>query len=280
MARAPLFDLPDLSVPQRTRLLVKTIELPKLMPVDPWVQCANTPDIQHIKTLHRVKFDSDPYDFMRWDRFSMQYEFEGFFDSGARVEMARRHLGHVAVLPECVSRRPLVRIHGADGHAAAGSIAQLHGHRGTSDRRPRGRRSVHRSLHAHRDGHRRRRHARDEHDAFSPGHVDAIRSRCLGKYFTYLRDYPRAHPSAPFIKCEPAARARAARGSAATPRRRRVALFRLAESGADAARWLLRRRRVRRPTSRPWRVANHRSRRRATAMARRCGKFWSRSDSD
>lgn len=78
---APLYDIPDFPFPSK-ELLFKTLVLPDLMPVDPWMQCANTPDIQHIKTLHRIEFDSDPYDRVAWTPYSMRYEFTGFFDSG------------------------------------------------------------------------------------------------------------------------------------------------------------------------------------------------------
>jgi nitrite reductase/ring-hydroxylating ferredoxin subunit len=78
---APLYQIPDFPFPTEN-LLFKTLSLPDRMPVDPWVQCANTPDIQHIKTLHRVSFADDPYESVRWTPHSMEYSFEGFFDSG------------------------------------------------------------------------------------------------------------------------------------------------------------------------------------------------------
>jgi nitrite reductase/ring-hydroxylating ferredoxin subunit len=83
---APLYALPDFPHPPEA-LLMKTIELPELMPVDPWVQCANTPDMQHIKTLHRVTFDDgDPDDGIEWGAYDLQYDFRGRYDTGVRAE--------------------------------------------------------------------------------------------------------------------------------------------------------------------------------------------------
>jgi phenylpropionate dioxygenase-like ring-hydroxylating dioxygenase large terminal subunit len=77
----PLYEIPDFPF-EAQGFLAKTLVLPELMPVEPWVQCANTPDIQHIQTLHRISFDGqDPYDRVRWGPYSMEYSFEGFFDS-------------------------------------------------------------------------------------------------------------------------------------------------------------------------------------------------------
>lgn len=81
----PLYALPDFPHAPET-LLMKTIELPQLMPVDPWVQCANTPDMQHIKTLHRVTFDREPDDVIEWGPYDVQYDFRGRYDTGVRAE--------------------------------------------------------------------------------------------------------------------------------------------------------------------------------------------------
>jgi len=195
---APLFDVPGFPFPTE-ELLVKTIELPMLMPVDPWVQCANTPDIQHIKTLHRVKFESDPYDLVRWDQFSMQYEFDGFFDSGARVKwhvgiwgtslyyqsayLEGRWFGFMVPMgmprPGYSRNFMVIAAQATADRAADEAFVDLcmlteMGIVGE-----------------------------DTHVMstmrFRPGTLTRS-DRVLGKYFTYLRDYPRAHPSAPFIK--------------------------------------------------------------------------------
>ncbi len=193
----PLYDIPRFSQPTET-LLIKTIELPDLMPVDPWVQCCNTPDIQHIKTLHRISFDEQESP-IRWGEFSMEYEFQGFFDSGSR---ARWQVG----------------VHGTSLYYQS---AELEG-RWFGFMVPMG---------LVRPGQTRNfmvlaveRSADPESDRdflehcllteigivgedthvmttmnFRPGTLTQS-DRVLGHYFKYLRDYPRAHPSGPFIK--------------------------------------------------------------------------------
>ena len=57
------------------------------MPVDPWVICANTPDWQHIKVVHRVDFDdADMYDRIEWTDHSMKYSVSGRLEQGQGPE--------------------------------------------------------------------------------------------------------------------------------------------------------------------------------------------------
>lgn len=82
----PLYELPDFPYPP-SELEVRTLALPEIIPVDPWVLCCNTPDMQHIKALHSVQFDmKDPHDLVEWTRFSMLYNFSGFHKNGAPIE--------------------------------------------------------------------------------------------------------------------------------------------------------------------------------------------------
>ena len=82
----PLFELPVFPFPEDT-LAFKTVELPGLSPVDPWLQCCNTPDMQHIKALHGVSFDGeDPHDKVRWTPYSCGYDFSGIHVRGEKVE--------------------------------------------------------------------------------------------------------------------------------------------------------------------------------------------------
>lgn len=79
----PTFDLPGFPFPA-DRLAVRTLEMDEIFPVDPWVFCANTPDVQHIKALHDITFDHgdpDPDDF-RWTDHSFRYDLDGRLPSG------------------------------------------------------------------------------------------------------------------------------------------------------------------------------------------------------
>lgn len=78
--------IPDFPIPHE-ELAFKTIELPGFMPVDPWIQCCNTPDMQHIKALHGVTFtQADPHDSVRWTDHSLMYDFQAIHVKGETVE--------------------------------------------------------------------------------------------------------------------------------------------------------------------------------------------------
>jgi nitrite reductase/ring-hydroxylating ferredoxin subunit len=195
----PLYDVPDFPFESKD-LLAKTLVLPDLMPVEPWVQCANTPDIQHIQTLHRITFDGqDPYDRVQWGPHSMEYSFEGFFDSGTAASwevgifgtslyyqsawLDGRWFGFMVPmgLPRAGWTRNfmVVAVQPTDDRAAdeefidfcllteLGILGEDTGILTTM--------------------------------RFQPGTLTRS-DRVLGKYFEYLRQYPRAHPSANWIR--------------------------------------------------------------------------------
>jgi len=82
----PLFDLPEFPYPDE-ELVMKVEAFDKLLPVDPWVICCNTPDLQHIKVLHHVTFDQeDPGEEIEWTSHSMLYDFKGKHANGEPIE--------------------------------------------------------------------------------------------------------------------------------------------------------------------------------------------------
>lgn len=80
----PHYDLPDFPHPE-DELVVRTLENVE-NPVDPWVQCANTPDIQHIKALHNVRFTQEDPDDMVWTDHSLTYTFAGIHTDGSPIQ--------------------------------------------------------------------------------------------------------------------------------------------------------------------------------------------------
>ena len=195
----PLYDLPDFPC-DPDRLIFKSFALPELMPVDPWVQCANTPDIQHIKTLHRISFaGKDPYEEVQWTDFSMRYSFEGFFDSGTSASwdvgiygtslyyqsawLEGRWFGFMVPmgLPEPGSTRNYFVVAAERSDDASKDeefidqcILTEMGIVGEDTH-------IMESL------------------RFRPGTLTRS-DRVIGRFFDYLRGYPRAHPSAPWIR--------------------------------------------------------------------------------
>lgn len=80
------YDLPSFAVPDAD-LVFKTKVFGEIVPVDPWVLCANTPDMQHIRYLHGIEINGDnPHDAVEWTDHSMFYEFEGTHITGDRVQ--------------------------------------------------------------------------------------------------------------------------------------------------------------------------------------------------
>lgn len=81
----PHYDLPDFPHPAED-LVFRIKVLGEEFPVDPWVNCANTPDIQHIQYLHGVDIDSKSIaDEVRWTDHSMSYDFDALSQDGNTI---------------------------------------------------------------------------------------------------------------------------------------------------------------------------------------------------
>ncbi len=81
----PHYELPDFPYPAED-LVFKVKAFGEEMPVDPWVMCANTPDIQHIRYLHGVNISGEnPHDQVAWTDHSMRYYFEGNHPTGEPI---------------------------------------------------------------------------------------------------------------------------------------------------------------------------------------------------
>ena len=82
----PLFEVPGFPYPD-DELVLKIEAFDTILPVDPWVICCNTPDIQHIKALHNITFDqTDPDEEIEWTDHSMLYDFKGRHANGEPIE--------------------------------------------------------------------------------------------------------------------------------------------------------------------------------------------------
>ena len=193
----PLFDLPGFPFPEE-ELLVRSerIEIP--LPVDPWVICCNTPDIQHIRVVHGVAFDDeDPGKSAQWTDHSMVYSFSGKHAMGEQIrfdvgiygtsifyqagEMLGRWFGFIAPIglprPGCSDGylTIAVRRDEPDAEAYLQSIIDLE-----------------------------KRVVSEDADIlatirFRPGTLTPA-DQTLARFLRYLRLYPRAHPSADYIR--------------------------------------------------------------------------------
>lgn len=193
----PLFELPGFEYPDE-ELLWCVEAYPQTFPVDPWVICCNTPDVQHIRVLHNITFDSDdPGKAAQWTDHSMLYDFAGTHAQGERINfkvgiygtsifyqsglMQGRWFGFLAPmgLPRPQTTRGYlvlaVRRDEPDAASFLQSVLELERHVLSEDV------PILETIH------------------FRPGALSAT-DRTLARFLNYLTKYPRAHPAADFIR--------------------------------------------------------------------------------
>jgi nitrite reductase/ring-hydroxylating ferredoxin subunit len=82
----PLFDLPELPYDD-DELLIGAYKYPEPFACDPWVFAANTPDMQHLKVIHKVEFTvPDPHDIVEWDEWGLQFPVKGIHQGGVPID--------------------------------------------------------------------------------------------------------------------------------------------------------------------------------------------------
>jgi phenylpropionate dioxygenase-like ring-hydroxylating dioxygenase large terminal subunit len=78
----PWWNIADYPKPDDEIAFMASYDVPPL-PVDPWVVCANTPDWQHLKVVHRLQFDHEwLFDKIAWTDHSMEYDLDARFERG------------------------------------------------------------------------------------------------------------------------------------------------------------------------------------------------------
>lgn len=191
----PLYDLPDFPKPAGT-LVWKIGEWNVQMPVDPWVICCNTPDMQHISVVHGISFDrGEPHNEVEWTPHSMDYKFDGTMRDGTAIhfavgiygtslywqhgELGGRWFGFVA--PMGLPRPGLSRLFFAV--AVEDDPADPEGTRAFLD-----------AMYDLEVGVATEDLPIVERARFRPGTLTKS-DRTLARFLQYLRDYPRAHPS-------------------------------------------------------------------------------------
>jgi nitrite reductase/ring-hydroxylating ferredoxin subunit len=197
---APTWQVPDFEHPE-SALVRKVVVFPDLMPVDPWVLCCNTPDMQHIKALHGISFaHGDPHDEVEWSDHSMLYDFAGKHRRGEAIsnrvgifgtslyyqatELNGRWFGFLAPFglprPGC-SRVFMVVVARRDSGTAEEVDGFLDEVLALETRVVGEDVAVMQTI-------------RFRQGALTPS------DRTLARFFDYLRAFPRAHPSAEFIR--------------------------------------------------------------------------------
>jgi phenylpropionate dioxygenase-like ring-hydroxylating dioxygenase large terminal subunit len=197
---APSWELPDFEFPER-ELERKVVVFPDLMPVDPWVLCCNTPDMQHIKALHGIRFaHGDPHDQIEWTDHSMLYDFAGTHRRGEDVsnrigifgtslyyqatELNGRWFGFLAPfgLPRPGCARVFMVVVARKDSGTPEDVEHFLDEVLELEKRVVGEDVAVMQTIRFRQG------------ALTPS------DRTLARFFDYLRSFPRAHPSAEFIR--------------------------------------------------------------------------------
>jgi hypothetical protein len=195
----PLFDLPEFPK-SADNLVWKVGEWDRHMPVDPWVICCNTPDMQHIEVVHGITFDrGQPHDEVQWTPFSMTYRFDGVMRDGTPInfgvgiygtsiyyqegELGGRWFGFIAPmgLPSPGTSRLFFAVAVEDDPAD-----------------PEGTRNFLDAMYDLEVGIATEDLPILERARFKPGTLTRS-DKSLARFFRYLREFPRAHPSAEFI---------------------------------------------------------------------------------
>ncbi len=195
----PRFEVPDFPYPD-SELAMNVSSMSELLPVEPWVISANTPDMQHIKALHGVTFEQeDPHSGVEWNDFSMLYDFKGRHAQGQPIDYR-------------------IGIYGNNIYYQSGTIEGRWFGAITPFGLPRpGFSKVFAIIAARKDEGDEastaaflRAVTKLEYDVmgedipimntihFRPGTLTKS-DRTLARFFQYLREYPRCHPSADFI---------------------------------------------------------------------------------
>jgi nitrite reductase/ring-hydroxylating ferredoxin subunit len=199
----PDFDLPNFERDD-ARLAVRVYRFPDYFNCDPWVFAANTPDMQHLKVVHKTQFAiDDPHELVEWHERGFRYKVIAAHQQGVPIEWTVGIRGTSVFWQEgpygdfwlgglvgfglpCPGKHEVfavLAVERGDGTPAGNAlieerlgIAEM-----LMDRTIGEDRDILNTIH------------------YRPGALTAG-DRTLGQFLQYLRQYPRAHPSAEFIR--------------------------------------------------------------------------------
>lgn len=196
----PLWYLPAFEHPPET-MAFRTYRLPGY-PCDPWVICANTPDMQHLKVVHKAQFSmEDPHDLVKWEKYGFNYNIIAAHQGGVPIEWRLAIRGTSIFWQEGLYGD--FWLGGMTGFALQKSgcgyvlaVIALDTREADSEEQLEERFAISEDL--------MRRTIGEDRDilstiSYKPGSMTRG-DKTLSKYLQLLRKYPRAHPSAAFIK--------------------------------------------------------------------------------
>lgn len=192
----PLFELPHLGH-EEDEMIWGNYTLPEPLKCDGWVFAANTPDMQHLKAVHGVKFDvDDPHDIIEWDEYGLRYPIKATHQGGVALDWMLGLRGTSFFWRTgtyngfwCAAVTgfglPYPGVHTLYGAylvlRGPGEEERLATMKAVSERTIGEDRPILDTI------------------RYRPGALTAA-DRSLAKYLAMVRKFPRAHPSAPFIR--------------------------------------------------------------------------------
>ncbi|HVK65278.1 MAG TPA: Rieske 2Fe-2S domain-containing protein [Polyangium sp.] len=196
----PLFDLPDFPYPDDD-LVFRVEAHDEVFPVDPWVVCCNTPDVQHIRVVHGFKFDKgEPAENMVITDHSMMYDFDGIHPAGPRVTFRVGIFGTTLFYQSSFFNGRWYGYIAPFGMPAPGQTKVYYV---LATRKSEGDEASQKELLDFAMGVQRQILADDAPILrgvhFRPGTLTKS-DTALARFLEYLRKFPRAHPSAEFIR--------------------------------------------------------------------------------
>ncbi len=199
----PLWDLPSFEYPDdEIALRVYRYDEPFLC--DPWVFAANTPDMQHIKVVHGVEFNAvDPHAAVAWEEWGFRYRIVAAHQGGVPIEWTLGIRGTSLYWQEgpygdtWLGGMVGFGLPSPGIHQAFAMLAIKKGDGGVADQA-----RIESSLEIA-EGLMYRTIYEDKDILntihYRPGALTKG-DRTLARYLKFLRGYPRAHPSAAFIR--------------------------------------------------------------------------------
>lgn len=191
----PLFDLPLLTDDEH-RLAIGTYKHPDEFTCDPWVFAANTPDLQHIQVVHKLRFTEDPYRTVEWTPWGLTIAIKGLHQGDVEIDWRIGLCGtgffwrtgttgghwSGAITGFGLHEPGRQLVYGAYFvREGPESSVQLEAMRALTERTIGEDRELLSTI------------------RYRQGQLTRA-DRLLARYLDLVRDYPRAHPSAPFIK--------------------------------------------------------------------------------
>lgn len=198
----PLWELPEFEVPTE-RHEARALRMPDIYNCDGWIFCCNTPDMQHIKVVHGINFEGqDPHELVEWQKHGFDYPIVAKHQQGIGIEW------QVGIRGTSFFRQQgmydgwwlgAITAHSCPRPGQHEVFVYLAVDRG--DGSPKALEEAQKRLDIAQD--LLKRTVSEDFDILNTIHYRqgtlSRGDRSLAKFFDYLRQYPRAHPSKDYI---------------------------------------------------------------------------------